>query len=516
MKSIMEDRKSIGSSYRGENMSSVNSYILAIDQGTTGTTVLIINQKAEILAKVNQEFRQIFPKSGWVEHDPEDIWHSTRSTIKKSLEIAQISPYEIKAIGITNQRETVISWDAQSHKTFYNAIVWQCRRTADFCQSLRKKQKEKWIKKKTGLLIDPYFSASKINWLFKNVKSVSQAARSGNLRLGTVDTFLLWRLTNGQSFKTDVSNASRTMLMNLKTLNWDKELCAFFKVPWQALPTIHESNHHFGVTQNMGILPDGIPIHGIAGDQQAALFGQLCTKPGEVKCTFGTGSFMLMNTGGQPVESKHRLLTTLAWKLSGHKAVYALEGGAFICGAAVQWLRDGLKIINSSSEMEDLAKSVDHTDGVEFVPALTGLGAPYWQAEARGIITGLNRGTTQAHIARATLEAMALQNAEILICMQKDAKKKVKSMKVDGGAVVNNLLMQLQSDYLQAPVIRPNRIETTALGAAYLAGLGVGIWKSTQEIERVIAIDKIFKPQIKKSVFLKRLSSWHRAVQKTF
>lgn len=495
-------------------MAEMNSYILSIDQGTTGTTAIIVNQKAEILSKVNQEFRQIFPQPGWVEHDPEEIWHSVRSTIKKAIEEAKISANEIKAIGITNQRETVISWDAETSKTFYNAIVWQCRRTAQFCQSLRKQKKEKWLQQKTGLLIDPYFSATKIQWLFKNVPSVKAANKTKKLRIGTIDCFLLWRLTAGQSFKTDVSNASRTMLMNLKTLQWDKEICQFFKISQNTLPEINDSNHFFGVTKDMGILPDGIPIHGIAGDQQAALFGQLCTQKGEVKCTFGTGSFMLMNTGTELVQSKHRLLTTVAWRLQNQKTVYALEGGAFICGAAVQWLRDGLKIIQSSSEMEALARSVSDAAGVEFVPALTGLGAPHWVPEARGVITGLTRGVTDAHIARATLEAMALQNSEILICMQKDAKQKVKRMKVDGGAVVNDLLMQLQADYLQAPVVRPTKIETTGLGAAYLAGLGAGVWKSINDLEQVIKVDKSFQPKIKKAAFQKRLQLWQKAVEK--
>lgn len=496
-------------------MSRVGSYILSIDQGTTGTTVVIVDYKAQILAKVNQEYRQIFPKPGWVEHDPEDIWHSTCATIKKAIESAKIFSHEIKAIGITNQRETVVAWDAKTNQPLYNAIVWQCRRTANFCQLLRKQKKESWIQNKTGLVVDPYFSASKMHWLMKNVNEVKATHRLGRLRFGTIDTFLLWRLTNGASYKTDVSNASRTMLMNLKSLNWDPDLCQYFKIPQKALPTIHESNHFFGLTKNLGILPDGIPIHGIAGDQQAALFGQLCLRPGDVKCTFGTGSFMLMNTGSQIVKSKHRLLTTVAWKLSGQKAIYAIEGGAFICGAAVQWLRDGLKIIKSSSEMEALALSVADAAGVEFVPALAGLSAPYWQPEARGIITGLTRGVTHAHIARATLEAMALQNSEILICMQKDAKQKLKRMKVDGGAVVNNFLMQTQANYLQAPVVRPVRIETTALGAAYLAGLGIGLWKSPREIEQVLKIDKVFKPQMSKVKFLSRLKLWQKAVKKS-
>lgn len=492
----------------------MDQYIMSIDQGTTGTTVIIINAAGEILSKVNQEYRQIFPQGGWVEHNPEDIWLSVRETIKKSIELAQIESFKIKAIGITNQRETVVVWDKKTGQPIYNAIVWQCRRTSDLCHKIKKAKKEKWIQAKTGLLVDPYFSATKIQWILKNVKGALARAKTGELRAGTIDTFLLSRLTGGESFKTDVSNASRTMLMNLKKMNWDSELCKFFGVPEKMLAEIAPSNSFFGQTQGLGILPDGIPIHGIAGDQQAALFGQLCFDVGDVKCTFGTGSFMLMNTGSQIKRSKRRLLTTVAWQLKGEKPVYALEGGAFICGAAVQWLRDGLKIIRASSEVEALAKQVTETAGVEFVPALTGLGAPYWNSEARGVIWGITRGTSSAHIARATLEAMALQNADILLSMQADAAKKLKSIKVDGGAVTNSLLMQLQSDYLKTPVIRPKQIETTALGAAYLAGLGVGLWKSKKDLQAVWKKEAEFKPQMSAKDVTARLKKWHLAVAK--
>jgi glycerol kinase len=489
-------------------------YIMAIDQGTTGSTVTILNQSGSPVAKVNQEYPQIFPKPGWVEHNPEDIWKSVTNTIPKALEQARISGHEIAAIGITNQRETVVLWDKSSGKAVHNALVWQDRRTHDFCEKLKKEKKQTLIRKKTGLVIDPYFSASKIRWLLKNVTGASEQARRGNLLAGTIDTYLLWRLTSGDTHQTDVSNASRTMLMNIHTGAWDEELLKLFSVPRQILPEIGESSGIFGKTRGLGVLPDGIPVAGIAGDQQAALFGQTCFSIGEAKCTFGTGSFLLMNTGSQSVGSKHQMLTTVAWKLPKQKMTYALEGGAFICGAAVQWLRDGLQIISKSSEIEVLARQVASSEGVEFVPALTGLGAPHWRAEARGIMTGLTRGTTKAHIARATLEAMALQNTEILQAMEKDLGRKLKGLRVDGGAAVNNLLMQMQADYMGTTVTRPQQIETTAIGAAYLAGLGVGYWSSLDEIKRIWRIDQEFKAHMSAKSRKIRLQSWSEAVCK--
>ena len=492
----------------------MQSYILSIDQGTTGTTSLIIDAKGQVASKVNEEYRQIFPKPGWVEHHPEEIWQSVLSTIKKAIEEAKIQAHQVKAIGITNQRETVVVWDRKTGEPIYNAIVWQCRRTTEACAVLKKKKKEKMIQAKTGLLLDPYFSATKIQWILKNVPGAKKRAQARELCAGTIDSFLLWRLSGGQSFKTDVSNASRTMLMNLKTLQWDKDLLKLFGIPMSMLPEISPSAGVFGVTAKMGTLPDGVVISGMAGDQQAALFGQSCFSVGEAKCTFGTGSFILMNTGAKPVFSKHRLLTTVAWQIKGQKPVYALEGGAFICGAAVQWLRDGLRIIKSSSEIEALASSVSDAGGVEFVPALTGLGAPHWKSEARGVICGLTRGTTTAHIARATLEAMALQNADVLIAMQKDLKKKMSSIKVDGGAVVNNLLMQMQSDYIGSKVVRPQQIETTALGAAYLAGLGCGFWKDLKSIQQIWKFEREFKSQISMAQRKKRAQAWQKALAK--
>jgi len=489
-------------------------YIMAIDQGTTGSTVSILNQSGSLVAKMNEEYPQIFPQPGWVEHNPEDIWKSVTSTIQKALSQAKITGKEIAAIGITNQRETLVLWDKSSGKPVYNAIVWQCRRTQDFCEKLKKDKKQNLIRKKTGLVIDPYFSASKIRWILKNVSSVSERARRGDVLFGNIDTFLLWRLTSGAVHKTDVSNASRTMLMNIHTGEWDDELLKLFTVPAQILPEICDSSGVFGKTQGLGFLPDGIPIAGIAGDQQSALFGQTCFSVGDAKCTFGTGSFLLMNTGSKLVTSKHQMLTTVAWKLPKQKMTYALEGGAFICGAAVQWLRDGLQIISKSSEVEELARQVSSSEGVEFVPALTGLGAPHWRAEARGVITGLTRGSTKAHIARATLEAMALQNTDILIAMEKDLGKKLRGLRVDGGAAVNNLLMQMQADYMGSSVTRPKQIETTSIGAAYLAGLGVGYWTSLDEIKRIWMIDQEFKAHMSSKSRKARIQNWQKAVEK--
>ncbi len=489
-------------------------YIMAIDQGTTGSTVSILNQAGSLVAKVNQEYPQIFPKPGWVEHNPEDIWNSVTAMIEKSLQVANLKGSQIAGIGITNQRETVVLWDKLSGKAIYNAIVWQCRRTQDFCDKLKKDNKQSLIRKKTGLVIDPYFSGSKIRWILKNVNGANERAKQGHLLAGNIDTYLLWRLTAGHEHKTDVSNASRTMLMNIQTAKWDADLLKIFSVPEKILPQICDSSGLFGKTKGLKVLPDGIPIAGIAGDQQAALFGQTCFAVGEAKCTFGTGSFLLMNSGHKMVISKHNMLTTVAWRLPGQKMSYALEGGAFICGAAVQWLRDGLKIISKSSEVEELARSVPTSEGVEFVPALTGLGAPHWRPEARGVITGLTRGATKAHLARATLEAMALQNTEILQAMEKDLGKKLKGLKVDGGASANNLLMQLQADYMGSTVTRPRQIETTSIGAAYLAGLGVGFWSSVDEIKRIWMVDQEFKSVMSGKSRKERLASWQKAVKK--
>ena len=480
--------------------------ILAIDQGTTGSTALVVSAQGKILSKVNKEFRQIFPKPGWVEHDPDEIWQSVLKAIAEAMALAKVSGEHIAAVGITNQRETVVHWDPDTGQKLYNAIVWQCRRTAPECLKLRNAGYESKIKTKTGLVLDPYFSGTKIKWLSENVKSKKGI-------FGNIDSYLVWRLSGGAAYVTDVSNASRTMLMNLQTGEWDPDLLKLFKVKRAQLPTIVDSSGVVGKVKGISGLLDGTPIAGIAGDQQSALFGQLGHKVGDSKCTYGTGSFILLNTGNKIVRSKHGLLTTVAWRLKGEKKLtYALEGGAFICGAAVQFLRDQLGFVKSSAEIEDLARSVEDSAGVEFVPALTGMGAPYWMPDARGKILGLTRGTSRAHIARATLEAMALQNVDILEAMQKDAKVKIKSLRVDGGAAANNLLMQFQSDFLGSQILRPKSIETTSMGAAFLAGLGVGFWKDLKELHYLAETDRIFTANLTSAKRTLRLKKWRKAV----
>lgn len=491
-----------------------STFIMAIDQGTTSSRTCIINQVGGLVAEARVTFKQIFPKPGWVEHETEDIWYSTQRSMRLALEKAGLKGSQITAIGITNQRETVMMWDRKSGKSIHNAIVWQCRRTQELCEKLKKAKKEKLITQKTGLVIDPYFSATKIQWLLKNVPKASSRAKAGEILAGTVDTFLLWKLTGGQVHKTDISNASRTMLMNIHTGWWDEELLKLFGVPEKILPEICPSNADFGFTRGLGFMPDGIPITGILGDQQAALFGQACYAIGEAKCTFGTGSFVLLNTGKNAIRSKNKLLTTIAWKLKNEEITYALEGGAFVCGAAVQWLRDGLGLFPNSSDIEALAKTVEDTDGVEFIPALTGLGAPHWRPEARGLICGLTRGSTKAHIARATLEAMALQNVDILSTMTKELGKKLKSLKVDGGAAANDLLMQLQADYQGVNVIRPKNLETTALGAAFVAGLGAGVWKDLAQIRKIWKAEKEFKVKMTPKARRDRQNRWNTALER--
>lgn len=492
----------------------MDQYILSIDQGTTGTTVSLFNSGGDRLEEASLDFRQIFPKPGWVEHDPEDIWGSVRAATLQLFEKTGIKGNQIAGIGITNQRETVIVWDRKTGKPVYNAIVWQCRRTTDFCKKL--KPKEKTIRKKTGLVVDPYFSASKIRWILDKVPGVKARAQSGHLACGTIDTFVVWRLCRGRVHVTDVSNASRTQLMNISTGTWDPELLKIFGVPASMLPEIRSSSEQYGATRGLDFLPDGIPVAGIAGDQQAALFGQGCFNIGEAKCTYGTGSFLLINSGPRPKFSSAGALTTVAWKL-GPKAplIYALEGSAFVSGAAVQWLRDGLELFEKSADIEKLANSVQDTGGVEFVPALTGLGAPWWDPEARGIIAGLTRGTTKAHVARACLEGIALQNCDLLTAMQKDLGKKVTVLKVDGGASANNLLMQLQADYLGVRLVRPKMLETTSAGAAYLAGLGVGLWSSLKDIQRVWKMDTEFKSEMGPGTRAKRIKAWHHSIRRT-
>lgn len=494
----------------------MENFILTIDQGTTGTAVHLVDRQGQIRATADQEFPQIYPRPGWVEHDANAIWGTVTNGISGVLKKASVSGKQIAAIGITNQRETVLVWDRATHKPVMNAIVWQCRRTTDFCEALKKKKLGPTIAKKTGLVIDPYFSGSKIRWILNQDPSLRKRAARGELATGTIDCFLLWKLTNGKSHRTDVSNASRTQLMNIEKRTWDKDLLKIFDVPAELLPELASCNDKFGTTHGVPGLPDGIPIHGMIGDQQSALFGQACFDVGMSKCTFGTGSFLLMNTGSKRVNSKAGLLTTIAWQLNGEKSMtYVLEGGAFICGAAVQWLRDEMGFVAKSSEVESLANQVESTGGVQIVPAFVGLGAPHWDPEARGVISGLTRGSGKAHIARAVLEAMALQNVDILLAMEKDLGKKMKSVKVDGGAVENNLLMQMQADYLGVPVLRPKNIESTALGAAFMAGLGVGFWSSKKDLERVWSLDRKFEASLKPPQRKTRLAQWQDAVARS-
>jgi glycerol kinase len=487
------------------------SYVMAIDQGTTGTTVLLVDKRLSVRAKANVEFRQIFPKAGWVEHDLEDIWASVNTAVQRALREAGARGTDIGAIGITNQRETVGLWDRRTGKPAHNAIVWQDRRTADVCAQLKAEGREQAIREKTGLVIDPYFSATKVRWLLDHLRGAREKAEAGQLAFGTIDTFLVWRLTGGAAHVTDVSNASRTLLMDLRSCQWDRELLELFGVPRAVLPEIRSSSEVYGETRGLRGIPDGIPVCGMAGDQQAALFGQACFQPGQAKCTYGTGAFLLQNVGPEPVTSRHGLLTTVAWKI-GAETHYALEGSAFIAGAAVQWLRDQLKLIKRAADVEALAKTVKDSGDVVFVPALAGMGAPHWRPDARGLIAGIHRGTNAGHLARATLEGIAFQIYDLADAMMKDAGKATPVFRVDGGATANDLLMQFQADLLGVPVERPRMVETTALGAAFLAGLAAGIWPSRDEIGKAFKIGKRFEPKMKAEEREKHLAKWRRAV----
>jgi glycerol kinase len=492
------------------------NFILAIDQGTTGSTVALMDARGRLRASVNHEFPQLYPKPGWVEHRLADIQKSVHKGIAAVLRKRLCKPSDIVAIGITNQRETAAIWDRKTGEALNNAVVWQCRRTTDFCEQLRGEGHEPLIRRRTGLVLDPYFSASKYRWLLRHTTGIGRKLKAGRVAAGTIDSFLVWHLTGGRVHVTDISNASRTSLMNLRTGRWDNGLLDLFEVPGEILPRIVPSSAVVGHTLGVKGLPDGIPIAGIAGDQQAATFGQTCFSVGDAKCTFGTGSFIVMNTGDKPLRSGSGLLSTVAWQLGEQgRPVYALEGGAFVCGAAVQWLRDGLGIIKSAPEIEALAaKVVDH-DGVEFVPALTGLGAPHWAPDARGMLSGLTRGTEHGHIARATLDAMALQNADILRAMQSDLGKRMKPLRVDGGAAANDLLMQIQADVLGQRLIRPAVTETTVAGACYLAGLAVGIWGGTSDVKKIWQSEREFTVKMKASDRRRRLASWETALQRT-
>ncbi len=489
-------------------------YVLAIDQGTTGSTALIINENMQVLGRANYEFTQHFPQLGWVEHDLEELLSSVHKAIQGAIAQAQIKAEEIKAIGITNQRETIALWDRASHTPLHRAIVWQCRRTSQYCQELKQAGHEARVRELTGLCLDPYFSGTKMNWLLEKVEGARDRAEAGELAFGTMDSYLLWKLTNGMVHATDISNASRTLLMDLKSGAWSDELLELFNIPRSSLPEIRSNSEVYGYTQNFASLPDGIPIAGMAGDQQAALFGQACFNKGEAKCTYGTGAFLLMNTGNAPIYSQHGLLSTVAWKL-GNQTTYALEGSAFIAGAAVQWLRDGLGLVNSAPEIEKLALEVEDNGGVYFVPALTGLGAPHWNAEARGLICGLTRGSNKGHIARATLEGIAHQNDDILTAMTADLGAKLQVLKVDGGASANQLLMQIQADLLGCEIIRPTMLETTALGSGIMAGLAVGIWTDLSEVSARWSIAARFTRQATESQINDRRRAWQEAVRKT-
>ena len=491
----------------------MEKYILALDQGTSSSRAIVFDQYGQTKAVSQKEFTQIFPKPGWVEHNPMEIWSSQASVIAEAITSIDINGLNIAAIGITNQRETTIVWDAETGEPVYNAIVWQDRRTSEFCDCLKRDGRTDLIRSKTGLIIDAYFSATKILWILENVPGARKRADEGKLRFGTVDTWLIWMLTRGEVHVTDVTNASRTMLFNIHTLEWDKELLSLFGIPESMMPQVKSSSEIYGYTKTT-LFAHEVPIAGIAGDQQAALFGQMCTEPGAVKNTYGTGCFMLMNSGERPIMSSNNLLTTIAWKI-GDKVNYALEGSIFVAGSVVQWLRDGLGIIRSSSEVEELAASVPDNGGVYFVPALTGLGAPHWDQYAKGSIYGLSRGTTAAHIARAALEGIAFQTMDIVNAMQKDAGVTLKELKVDGGASRNNLLMQFQADILGTSVIRPIVTETTALGAAYLAGLAVGYWESIDHIKSQWGVEMEFKPEASQESVDQLKAGWADAIGRT-
>lgn len=491
-------------------MDKMDKYILALDQGTTSSRAIVFDHAGNIISIAQKEFTQHFPQPGWVEHDPNEIWSTQAGVAAEATVKVGLNGKSIAAIGITNQRETTIVWDRETGDPVYNAIVWQDRRTAAYCDSLREAGKEELIRTKTGLIIDAYFSGTKVKWILDNVEGAREKAEAGKLAFGTVDSWLVWKLTRGEAHVTDVTNASRTLLLNIHTLEWDDELLELLTIPKSMLPEVKQSSEIYGETKTT-IFASKIPIAGIAGDQQAALFGQMCTKPGMVKNTYGTGCFMLMNIGDKPKVSSHNLLTTVAWKVNG-KVQYAFEGSIFIGGAIVQWLRDGLGIIKASSEVEALARQVKDTEGMYLVPSFTGLGAPYWNQYATGMMIGLTRGTKAAHIARAALEAIAYQTMDVLKAMEADANMQITELRVDGGATANNLLMEFQADVLQTKVIRPTVVETTALGAAYLAGLAVGYWKDTDEIQALWKSEREFTATVTPATMEAGIKGWHRAI----
>ena len=483
--------------------------ILTLDQGTTSSRAILFNKNGKIISLAQKEFTQYYPKPGWVEHDPMEIWSSQASVITEAILKEKLKPEEIAAIGITNQRETTVVWGRETGIPVYNAIVWQDRRTSQYCDQLKQKDLDKVIQQKTGLVLDAYFSATKVQWILNNVEGAREKAEQGRLAFGTIDSWLIWNLTEGKLHITDVSNASRTMLFNINTLQWDEELLKIFEIPKSLLPEVRSSSELYGETSGK-LLGTKVPIAGIAGDQQAALFGHICNKPGMVKNTYGTGCFMLMNIGEKPIQSKNNLITTIAWKI-GDKVEYAFEGSIFIAGAVVQWLRDELKIISSAAEIEELASQVEDSGGVYIVPAFAGLGAPYWNQYARGTIVGITRGTNRNHFSRAALESIAFQTMEVLKAMESDSGIDIKELRVDGGATINNLLLQFQADILNSTVVRPEVTEITAIGAAYLAGLAVGYWNDITEIQQQWKIDKSFEPEGSSKENL--IKGWYRAIK---
>lgn len=489
----------------------MNQYILALDQGTTSSRAVVFDKKGTIISVAQKEFTQIFPKPGWVEHDPDEIWSTQAGMAAEAVSKKGLKASQLAAIGITNQRETVVVWDKNTGEPVYNAIVWQDKRTADYCDVLKKEGKSEMIREKTGLVIDSYFSGTKVKWILDNVEGAREKAEAGDLVLGTIDSWLIWKMTDGGLHISDVTNACRTMLFNINTMDWDDELLELLSIPKTMLPEVKQSSEVYGHTSpNLFATP--IPIAGIAGDQQAALFGQMCTKQGMVKNTYGTGCFMLMNIGEKPIVSKNNLLTTVAWKING-KTHYALEGSIFIAGAVVQWLRDSLNIIKTSSEVEKLASSVGSSEGVVFVPAFAGLGAPHWNQKAQGTIFGLTRGSTDAHIARAALESIAYQTMDILKAMEADSGISIKELRVDGGATVNDMLMQFQADVLNTVTVRPKVVETTVMGAAYLAGLAVGYWESPEEIQDIWQTDVHFNPTKEREAINEGIKGWYKAIK---
>lgn len=489
----------------------MNQYILALDQGTTSSRAVVFDKKGTIVSMAQKEFTQIFPRPGWVEHDPSEIWSTQAGVAAEAVSKKGLKSTQLAAIGITNQRETVVVWDKNTGEPVYNAIVWQDKRTADYCDELKKEGKSDIIRKKTGLVIDSYFSGTKVKWILDNVEGARQKADNGNLIMGTIDTWLIWKMSDGALHITDVTNASRTMLFNINTMDWDNELLVLMGIPKSMLPNIKQSSEVYGNT-SPNIFATKIPIAGIAGDQQAALFGQMCTKQGMVKNTYGTGCFMLMNIGDKPIVSENNLLTTVAWKING-ETTYALEGSVFIAGAVVQWLRDSLNIIKSSEEVEKLASSVNSTEGVVFVPAFAGLGAPHWNQKAQGTLFGITRGTTDAHIARAALKSIAYQTMDILKAMEADSGISIKELRVDGGATVNDMLMQFQADVLNTITVRPKIVETTVMGAAYLAGLAVGYWENHQEIQEIWQTDVHFEPTNERETIEQGIKEWYKAIK---